>query len=219
MVLADISIVPIEVDLKKATENGLNSRMELRQRQIEIETGQFDLIRTNAENEFKGDLSVSLGLFGQDKNIGDVFKDQTNNQAISFSLDIPLWDWGRKKALLKAAQANLEMSLNNYEDELIDIKLNIRQTYRSLQNLLTQIEISRISLKNAELTYDINLEKYKNGDLTSMDLNLVQNQLTSSKNDLTNAIIDYKLELLNMKIQSMYDFENDKPINPQFNQK
>ncbi len=215
MVLADISITPVDIDLNKAMENGLKSRMEIRQREIEIEEGQFDLIQTNAENEFKGELSLSLGLFGQDEKISKVFQDQTNSQGVSFGLTVPVWDWGEKKAKMKAAKASLEMSQNNYDDEIIDIKLNIRQVYRSLNNQLIQVEISRKTVENAELTYEINLQKYQNGDLTSMDLNLVQNQLTESKNDLTNAIIDYKLELLNMKIQSMYDFEKNESVTPQ----
>ena len=94
----------------------------------------------------------------------------------------------------------------------MNIKLTIRQIYRNLGNLLTQIEIARKNQENAELTYEISLEKYRNGDLTSMDLNLQQNQLTQKKNALINAIINYKLELLNMKLQTLYDFEKKEDI-------
>ncbi|GAF02314.1 TolC family protein [Saccharicrinis fermentans] len=219
MVLADISVVPVDVELDAAIQHGLTNRMELRQREIAIENGQFDLIRTNALNEFKGDLTLKFGLFGENEDVHNVFEDPTNSQNISVGLTIPLWDWGEKKARLKAAQAALEMKHNDLRDEEIDIKLTIRQVFRSLENNLRQIEIARKNLENAQLTYEINLEKYKNGDLTSMDLNLVQNQLTSKKNQLTNSIISYKLELLNMKIQSMYDFENNVPVTPQFTKK
>ncbi|SMO77803.1 Outer membrane protein TolC [Saccharicrinis carchari] len=216
MVLADISVLPVDVDLNTAIDQGLANRMELRQREIAIENGQFDLIRTNAQNEFKGDLTLKFGLFGESEELQNVFQDATNSQNVSIGFTIPLWDWGEKKARLKAAQASLEMSMNDLRDEEVSIKLTIRQVFRSLANLLRQIEIARKNLENAELTYEINLEKYKNGDLTSMDLNLVQNQLTSKKNSLTNSIISYKLELLNMKIQSMYDFENKESVTPQF---
>ncbi len=219
MVLADVSILPVDVDLKMAIDHGLGNRMEIRQRQIAIENGQFDLIATNALNEFKGNLSVEVGLIGQNEDVQQVFNKVNNTRDISLGLTIPLWDWGEKKARLKASQAALESSQNDLRDEEIGIKLTIRQVYRSLENNLRQIEIARKNLENAELTYEINLEKYKNGDLTSMDLNLVQNQLTSKKNQLTNSIISYKLELLNMKIQSMYDFENDIPVAPNFNKK
>jgi len=32
---------------------------------------------------------------------------------------------------------------------------------------------------------------------------------------LTNAIINYKIELLNLKIQTLYDFEKQVPIIPE----
>jgi outer membrane protein len=83
-----------------------------------------------------------------------------------------------------------------------------------LDNLLNQIDIAKKNLENAELTYDINLEKYRNGDLTSMDLNLVQNQLTQKKQSLTSAQIQYKMELLNLKIQTLFDFEKNISIVP-----
>ena len=46
-----------------------------------------------------------------------------------------------------------------------DIIVTIRQSYRNLKNLINQIEIATsVSVNNAQLTYDLNLEKYKNGD-------------------------------------------------------
>ena len=98
------------------------------------------------------------------------------------------------------------------KEERKNIVYNIRQIYRNLHNLRLQVLIQEKNIENAQLTYEINLERYKNGDLTSMDLNLFQNQLSSSKIDLTRAIIEYKLELLNLKIESLWDFENNKPV-------
>jgi len=93
--------------------------------------------------------------------------------------------------------------------------INIRQVFRNLQNLNTQIAIAEQNEKNAKLTYEINLERYKNGDLTSIDLERYQNQLSQKKMNRANALINYKLELLNMKIQSLWDFENNSSFVPQ----
>lgn len=214
MVIAEVSVVPVNVDLPKALELGLASRMELRQRQIEIEQGQFDLITTNGLNEFKGDIGVTVGLFGKNEELKTIYSKPTDNQDISVSLKVPLWDWGEKKARMNAARASLQSSEYYLEDEKISIALNIRQLYRSLNNQLIQIEIARKNEENAKLTYDINLEKYKNGDLTSMDLNLFQNQLTQKKKGYTDALIQYKLELLNLKIQTLYNFETNTAVVP-----
>jgi outer membrane protein TolC len=218
MVLAEVSINPIDVNLTNALNLGLASRMELRQRSIDIEQGQFDLITTNALNEFKGNVGLSVGLIGENKDFPNVYNNPTNNQDISVSLTIPLYDWGEKKARLRAVQAAQESKMQNLNDERTSIALNIRQAYRTLNNLLIQIEIAKKNEENAALTYDINLEKYKNGDLTSMDLNLYQNQLTTKKQSHTNALIQYKLALLDLKIQTLYDFEKNVSIVPNFTQ-
>ncbi len=157
---------------------------------------------------------MEVGLFGMNEKLGNMYEKPTDNQTVNFTLDIPLWDWGEKKARLRAAEASLMSKEYNLKDEEVNIKLTVRQIYRNLGNLLTQIEIARKNEENAKLTYEINLEKYRNGDLTSMDLNLQQNQLTQKKNALINAIINYKLELLNMKLQTLYDFENKELITP-----
>ena len=72
-----------------------------------------------------------------------------------------------------------------------------------------------VSLKSAQSTYDIQLERYKNGDLTSMDLNLAQNQLSQAKLDKISALINYKTELLNMKVVSLWDFEKNERVVPE----
>jgi outer membrane protein TolC len=100
------------------------------------------------------------------------------------------------------------------EEEENDIIINIRKVYRNLINLKNQIEIARQNVTNAQLTYELNLEKYENGDLTGMDLNIYQNQLSEKQLSLTNAIISYKLELLNLKIQTLYDFEKEESVTP-----
>ncbi|WP_439184511.1 TolC family protein [Carboxylicivirga taeanensis] len=212
MVIAEVSVLPVDVDLDMATNFALANRMEIRQRQINIETGKFELIKTNATNEFKGNLNVSVGINGINEKASEVFNKPEDNQDINFSLEIPLFDWGEKKARMRAANAALEQSEYNLHDEQKSIRLNIRKIERSIRNALIQIDIARKNEENAQLTYEINLEKYRNGDLTSMDLNLFQNQLTQKKNALINALIDYKLELLNMKLQSLYDFEMKRSI-------
>ena len=211
-ILADVSLSPYQIDLQEAIEHALEQRQELRQREIDIERSQFELIRTNAQNEFKGNIALSMSIFGDDTKFSEVYESPTNNPRVAVSFNIPLWDWGEKRARMAASRANLEVSKVDLADQKNDIIINIRQVYRSLQNLETQIDIARQNVKNAELTYEINLERYQNGDLTSMDLNQFQIQLSDKKMALSNALISYKLELLNLKIQSLWDFETQQSI-------
>lgn len=212
--IPDISVDTMTIDVGFAIDQGLANRLELRQRQIAIETSQFDLIRTMALNEFKGNVGVTVGLTGDNQNLLDIYENPNSNQSVSLSLTVPLWDWGEKKSRIKASEASMETQQIAYEDEENGIVLGIRKVYRNLLNLRNQIEIAEQSIVNAELTYQINLERYRNGDLTGMDLNRFQEQLSQSQISYTNALISYKLELLNLKIQTLYDFEKEEPISP-----
>ncbi len=214
VVLPDISVDTIDVDITFAIDHGLKNRMELRQREIDIENSEFSLIQTKALNEFSGDLNLSIGLFGDNKNIGNIYASPTDNQQVSLSFTVPLWDWGERKSRIRAAEASIESQEISYEEEENDIIINIRKVYRNLTNLKNQIEIAKQNVKNAQLTYELNLEKYENGDLTGMDLNIYQNQLSEKQLSLTNAIISYKLELLNLKIQTLFDFEDQVSVTP-----
>jgi outer membrane protein TolC len=213
-ILADVVTNPVPVNLEKAIETGISSRMELRQREIDIEASQFDLIRTKSLNEFRGDLNLRLGISGDNPDLDRIFDAPTNSPSVALSFNIPLFDWGEKKARIEAQEAAMESQKLSFTDEENQIIIGIRQAYRNLQNQLNQIEIAEQSQTNAQLTYEINLERYENGDLTGMDLNLYQTQLSERKIAFAQALINYKIELLNLKIQSLYDFEKSQPIIP-----
>ncbi len=211
-VTADITHHPVVVDLQKAIDHGLDQRMELRQRKIQIENSQFNLIQTMAMNEFKGAITLSYGVIGTDEQFQEIYDIPTKNQRYSISVDIPLFDWGEKKSRIRASEAVIQTNELSLDVEKNNIIIAIRQVARNLNNLENQIEIARQNERNAQLTYDINLERYENGDLTGMDLSLFQNQLSQKKIALVSSLINYKIELLNLKIQSLWNFEMDQSV-------
>ena len=214
-IAAEIRADTVEVNQEMAISHALDSRMELRQREIDMENAEFNLTTAKATNEFAGSISASFGVTSNDEEFRNLFDTPTNTPSIGLTLNIPIFDWGERKSEIKAAQASLESSQLSYEIQRTDIELGIRALVRSLKNLENQVEIQRKTVENAQLAYDINLERYRNGDLTSLDLGIYQNQLSDTKMALTNAIIEYKIELLNLKIQTLYDFENQAPIIPE----
>ena len=223
-IMEDITIVAetaqeaVEIDMDKAIDHGLKNRLEIRQRDINIQTAKANLIRSAATNEFKGNIELTYGIIGENEYLENVYDVPTKNQNFNISFEIPVWDWGEQEARTNAAQASVTSNNLSLEDEKKNIIIGIRQAYRNLQNQVIQIDIARQNVKIAQLTYDINLERYKNGDLTSMDLNLFQNQLSQEKIGLVDAMINYKLALLDMKVKSLWDFEKDQNVLKDFNE-
>ncbi len=214
VIISQIVIDSVEVDPDMAIQHAMENRMELRQRQIDIDNSMFSLMDAKTVNEFAGSVTASLGITANNEDFGLLFDKPTNTPAVGLTLNIPIFDWGERKSEIKAAEADLHSAEIDLEIEKRDIKVDIRSIVRNLENLENQIVIQEKTVENAELTYDINLERYRNGDLTSLDLGIYQNQLSDKKMALTNAKINYKLELLNLKIQTLYDFELGESIVP-----
>jgi len=213
-VLPDTEVQAIQVNVQEAVKYGLDQRMELRQKQISIDQDVFAIIRAKAENEFKGNISARVGLNALGDKVNNMYDNPTDNEQVGISLTIPLFDWGAKKARVQSTKLAMESDEVALEEQKKEIIVNIRQICRNLPTLVSQINIKKKSVENAERTYDINLEKYRNGNLTGMELQQYQTQLTNAKQDYTNAIISYKLELLNLKVQTLWDFSTNTSYLP-----
>lgn len=211
-IVADIRKKLVEVSLDKAVEHAQANRMELRQRDISIRNALDSLIRVEAENEFKGSIDLSLGLTGVNKQFQSIYDSSNTDKQIAVSFNIPVFDWGQKTHRIAASQASIDTQRLSAEELRKQITLEIRQAYRNLQNQTRQIEIAEINVKNAQQTYEINLERYKNGDLSSKDIQFYQLQLSQQKLNEVQALISYKLTVLDLKIRSLWDFEYNRSI-------
>lgn len=212
VIVADIRKSLVDVDLAQATDYGLAHRMELRQTDIAIQNSLHNLIQAAAVNEFKAEVSATLGLTGTDPGFGQIYNSPNIDKGVMVSVDIPLFDWGQKKHMLAASQIQIDSQRLSASEEIKSITLEIRQAYRSLQNQRTQIEIAEKNVINAQRTYDINLERYKGGDISAYDMQLYQLQLTQEQLDEVSALINYKIALLDLKIRTLWDFENNLSV-------
>jgi len=213
-VQAEIKAAEVAIDLGHAIENGLASRMELRQRELDIETAELRMIETKDLNKFKGNMSLSVGIAGDNERFRNIYDNPTLSPRVQVSFSVPLYDWGERKARINAQKASQTIAKLQNEDEKISVELEIRQTWRDLENLRTQISIAQKSIENAQLTYDLNLIRYREGELTGLQINQYQQQLSSAKLDYVQKLINYKQAVLNLKIMALYDYEKDQPIVP-----
>ena len=172
-ILFDNNIPTVDVNINDAVKYALDQRMEIRQKQITLEQDVFSIIRTKAESEFKGDLSVRVGMDALAGKVKNMYDKPTDNEEVGVTLTIPIFDWGAKKAKVKSSQLAMESDEISLEEQKKEIVIDVRQICRNLPTLIRQIEIKKKSIENAERTYEINLEKYRNGNLTGMGLTTV----------------------------------------------
>jgi outer membrane protein TolC len=209
---ADIGFQPVGIDMQFAVRHGLEYRMEIRQREIAIARAHDDVIRAGATNEFYGNFSMSWGSSGTNTEFSKIYENRVDEQFVRAWFDIPIWDWGQKKNTILASELELESFELSLEEQRLQIIMEIRESCRALDNLVLEIELARRRVESARKTYEINLEKYQNGDLTSQLLGDYRQSLSNARLSEIRSLINYKLALLDLKIKSLWDFESDQAV-------
>ena len=125
-ILFDNNIPTVDVNINDAVKYALDQRMEIRQKQITLEQDVFSIIRTKAESEFKGDLSVRVGMDALAGKVKNMYDKPTDNEEVGVTLTIPIFDWGAKKAKVKSSQLAMEsdeISLEEQKKEIESFKI------------------------------------------------------------------------------------------------
>ena len=225
-VQTDLEITKFDVNLDKATEYALTNRSEIRESEIDIELAKINVKQVDGRSEIRGDIEAFYDITGisdpylpygssprelWDSSIDDMNR-RPNNRGVLFSLSVPLWDWGVNSSEVAAARANLndtELALAEQNKTIIRETRDVVGRLKEAQN---RLDVLKKNQQVAQRAFDISIERFNNGDITSQELALDRNRLTQAKFSFLNAYIDYKISVADLKRKTMWDFEKDESL-------
>ena len=222
----DIDYVHFEVDLDKAVQLGLSNRTEIREQEISITLSEMSVIETDARSEVRADLSASYDFSGYSNqklplstSPVDLFNSswddltrRPGNRGVTLTVSLPVWDWGVNKAEVASARAGLKRSQLQLDEVKKDIVLSVTDAVRQLRSAENSLIVLQKSQEVAERMYDISLERFNNGEITSLELADDQQNLSNAKMSFLGAYISYKLAVADLKRKTRYDFELNVPL-------
>jgi len=211
-VIAKIEYKPVQVDLNKAISEALKRRYELRNAQLDIELQEMQVRMTQGRREFKASINANIGYTGNDARLQGAFEDFIQSQRVTVNFEVPIWDWGSNEARVNSAKDQLEMKKLELEQRRKEIMNEVKNAVNQVNESKDRLEILRRQEEIAQKTYDISLERFNNGDITSSDLALQQQRLTNAKTQVLDAQISYLMSLSDLKRKTFWDFENNKPV-------
>ena len=225
-VQTDVKFTPIYVDLDRAIELALTNRSEIRENEIDVELAKISVKQADARSEIKGELVASYDLTGisdptlpygssvrrlWDSSLDDLDR-RPNNRSIVFNLSVPLWDWGVNAAEVAEARAELQSRELDLIEQKKTIIREVRAVVGELKEAENRLHVLEKQEKVAQKAFDISVERFNNGDITSQDLALDRNRLVTARSSYLEAFIDFKIALADLKRKTMWDFENNKSL-------
>jgi len=224
-VITELELKPVAVDVQKAIDLALTNRSEIVEKQIDIENQKIDIKQIDARVSVKGNLigyykfsgfsdpTLPYGTSSSDlfTSSWDVLK-KTPSRGVTFNLEIPLFDWGRNKAQVDAAKASLEREELNLKDLYVTIEREVRDVVRKVYEAYDRVQMLAKSVEVGKKSFDISLQRFANGDITSVELARASDQLNTAKLSYLSAYNEYKLALADLKRKTLYDFERNRSL-------
>ena len=118
---------------------------------------------------------------------------RTGNGAVFLSVSVPLtawWETGHKIKELNITKEQAELQ-QAHTDELLTLR--IEQAYDKMQESYLLIQNAQRALNIAREHYRLSNVNYKAGRATITDLLLSQSKLLQAENDLTDAVISFRI--------------------------
>jgi len=224
-VITELEIKPTYIDLDNAIMLALENRSEIFEKEIDIENQKINIKQVDARISVKGNLMGYYNLSGfSDPNllyptvVGDLISSswdilkKTPNRGFTFGLEIPIWDWGRNRAQVDAAKAALTREELSLSYLYITIEREVRDVVRSVYEAYDRVQMLAKSKEVGERSFEISLQRFANGDITSTDLARASDQLNTAKLSYLSAYNEYKLALADLKRKTLYDFEKNRSL-------
>ncbi|WP_052955519.1 TolC family protein [Flavihumibacter petaseus] len=157
-------------------------------------------------------LTASLGYNNTGENIGQTYHDPKDQRRLNIGFNIPVVDWGRRKARFNTASALEKFTIFNNESEENILVQEIITQAKSIELLRRNIALSKTSDSVSQRRYAIATKLYQVGKLSITDLSLAQIEKDNAKRSYIDALRQFWDSYYLMRKLTLFDFETNTPL-------
>jgi len=198
-IISNLVFTPIVIDDSIAIENALKNRSDLLNKENDIYLSKLNVEEIDARKNIKFDLNARYGISNNDTEFESLFNKLLDDIYVALTISVPVWDWGKALKDVEVAEINLKIEKLAYEYLEKTIRNDVIETINRINSAKARVDVLSKSVEIAEKSYNISLERFKSGTISSFDLAQIQLRLTEAKNSSIGALIDYKLAIADLE--------------------
>lgn len=188
----DPQLLNLPEELLHSNNNGNNSA-EIRtlQKAIELEKIQEQLIQSNLKPTV-GLGASALGAAGKKINFSNG-KDYMATYYAALSINVPIFDWGKNNKKVKEQRFKIQGKELELEESKELINLQVQAAYLQLNQSASKIQLSALSIKQAEENLKLANDRYKAGTVAGKDVLEAQVIWQQAYTNTIDAKVEYKI--------------------------
>lgn len=205
-------------DLRKCVAYGMKNNISVKQADVQARISALQLKQAKLNQYPNASLSSGLGVsLGRsiDQTTNTYSSNNSLYQNLSFESGINVFNWGRLKNTVLAAELSAKAALSDVDKTANDVALNIALYYLNVLSAYEQIHISEVQAKQTFVQLDITRKQVDAGALPELNLAQVEAQLATDSSNLITARSTYEQNVLSLKgllnIDAATPFEVETP--------
>jgi len=164
-------------------------------------------------------VTAAYGLNNTGTTLSEVYQDPSRTQFANLTFNVPIVDWGRRKAVMRTAYANKRLLDYVISQDEVTFEQEILTQVRQFEMLRQQIEITKKSDEVALKRYNVAQNRYLIGKIDITNLNIALTEKDAAKRSYLLALKSFWTAYYDLRRLTLYDFAGRKYLYNPFSAK
>ncbi len=173
-------------------------------------------VKSAKADRFSANFSATVGLNQNQEKLADAYRSLKDQESVSFTLSIPIIDWGDTKRAITQARLNRELVEENARKERDAISLEVLNMVNEFNIKHKQVTAAAQADSIAQITYQIVQQQFMLGKTSVLEINSSYTDMQSAQNSYLNSLDNFWTQLYSIRKLCLYDFENEVDLNTDF---
>ncbi len=175
-ITAPLQIPDYEIDRDKFLSKAMALSSELLRDSLSVLSAQYTLKQLKAERRINADLTMSFGYNQTGENLNDLYTSPFDQEQFTMGLDIPLFNWGKNRAEIKAGESALKSAEIREELTRKQIREELSNVLKQFDQLKRQVRIAAQSDTVAQRRFEVTKNRYLIGKVDITHLFMAQQE-------------------------------------------
>lgn len=207
---------PVPIDMDEAIQYATELTPRMRTLAIDLRNSEIRLEDTKGRGGFQLDLNMSYGRERLDEKFSNLWVDPDNSYTVNVTAEVPLWDWGERKARLASSEIGIQQTLLRIEEAELEMVSDVRNEVLNVQDREARTLAMRENLELARDVSETSFQRYRSGAISVLDLLLSLRREAETAENFLDAYLSWKSSLRSLEEQTYYDFERGVPVLERF---
>ncbi|MDC0584233.1 TolC family protein [Bacteroidales bacterium] len=167
---------------------------------------QKNLKKAKTENGFNANLRLNYGYSGTADHMYELDNNIDPANTITAGLEIPILDWGRRKASINQAKANQRLTEYTVEQNIVNFEQEIFTQLNTFQIQKSQVDIAKKADIIGQKRYESAKNRYLIGNITITDMNIATTEKDAARISYIRALKNYWISYYSIRKLTLYDF-------------